>query len=169
MGERPDRMTRLERLNDAPTADPAFGASGDQDEPAAIASDIEQTRADLSETIEAIQDRLAPELLADQAKDAAVEATEQARDAALEVVDHAIEEAKAAVRELTDQAKAAVREATVGRVERVASRTGEAAGGFRSSVMTTIQQNPVPAALVGLGLGWMLLDRPSASAGGQTS
>ncbi len=161
MGERADRVRSAAEGDDRRTGDAA--------EPAAIASEIEQTRAELSETIGAIQDRLAPERLTDQAMDAATEATEQARDAALAVVDHAVQEAKAAVRELTDQAKAAVREATVGRVERVASRTGEAAGGFRTSVVTTIQQNPVPAALVGVGLGWMLLNRPSTSARGQTS
>jgi len=169
VGERTGRVSPGGGFDDV-RASGAFDSpgGGGADEPAAIAGEIEQTRAEMSETIEAIQDRLAPERVAEQAKDTAVEVTAQARDAALEVVDHALEEAKAAVRELTDQAKAAVREATVGRVERVASRTGEAAGGFRSSVMTTIQQNPIPAALVGLGLGWMMLNRPSSSQGGST-
>jgi len=164
VGERAGRVRQGGEFDDVRTSG-AFGslAGGGTEDADAIAGDIEQTRAEMSETIEAIQDRFAPERVAEQAKDTAVEVTEQARDAALEVVDHALEEAKAAVRELTDQARAAVREATVGRVERVASRTGEAAGGFRSSVMTTIQQNPIPAALVGLGLGWMMLNRPSSS------
>jgi hypothetical protein len=39
----------------------------------------------------------------------------------------------------------------------------ETAGGWRQSVFDTIKANPMPAALVGLGLGWMLLNRPSGS------
>ncbi len=183
MGERADRVRGGDPFADVRGSGGFASASGgESDQPpdvAEIASDIEQTRAELTETIDAIQERLVPERLTDQAKDAAIDATEQARDAALEVVDHAVQEAKAAVRELTDQAKAAVRDATVGRVERMASSTTEAvermassttqtAKGWRSTVGQTIQQNPIPATLVGLGLGWMLLNRPSTSSGGQT-
>jgi len=146
----------------------------DPSDPDAIASDIEQTRAQMSSTLDAIQERLDPERVAEQAretatevteqaKETAIEVTEQARDAAVEVIDHAIAEAKAAVQELGNQAKAAMRDATVGKVERMASKTGEAAGGVRAGIMTSIQQNPIPAALVGLGLGWMFLNRPSTS------
>ncbi|MDP9355560.1 MAG: DUF3618 domain-containing protein [Chloroflexota bacterium] len=149
-------------------AEAGSGYAADQDEPEALVTDIEHTRADLSETIEAIQERLAPERITDQAIDAATEATEQAREAALEVVDHAIEEAKAAIRELTDQARGAVREATVGRVERMASKTGQQAQGLRSSVITTIKQNPGPAALTGLGISWLFLSGRSAGGQGQS-
>lgn len=134
-----------------------------------LEEDIEQTRAELSGTIEAIQDRLAPERITDQAMDAAVEATDQAREAALAVVDHAVQEAKAAVRELTDQAKSAVCEATVGRVKRVANKTGQTAQGFGSSVITTIKQNPGPAALAGLGLSWLWLSGRNTGNQGQQS
>jgi hypothetical protein len=169
---RPDEFSDIRTAGafDSLASDASGGTasvSSGQDDPAAIASDIEQTRAEMSETIEAIQDRLAPERVAEQAKDTAAEVTEQAREAALEVIDHALVEAKAAVRELGDQARAAVRDATVGRVERMASKTNEAAGGLRSSIGATIQQNPIPAALVGLGLGWMLLNRPSTSTASQ--
>jgi len=172
------------------------GYRTEQDEPEteALVTGIEQTRADLSETIEAIQERLAPDRFTDQAKDAATEATEQARDAALEAVDHAIqqakaalpdlgeqakavaaasvdhaiEEAKAAIRELSEQARGAVREATVGRVERMATKTGQSAQGFRSSVITTIKQNPGPAALAGLGLSWLFMSGRNAGGQGQS-
>ncbi len=183
MGERADPVSERGAYDDIRVSG-AFGSLGgeqvedagarsgyapDQNEPEALVTDIEQTRADLSETIEAIQERLAPERITDQAMDAATEATEQARDAALEVVDHAIEEAKAAIRELTDQARGAVREATVGRVERMASKTGQSAQGFRSSVITTIKQNPGPAALTGLGISWLFLSGRSAGSQGQST
>jgi uncharacterized protein YjbJ (UPF0337 family) len=137
-------------------------ATATDGEPAAMVTDIEQTRAEMSETIEAIQERLTPERVVDQAKD-------MASDTALAVVDHAVREAKAAVRELTGQAKGAVHDATVGKVQRVASTTGETTKSFGSSVVTTIKQNPGPAALTGLGLGWLILNGRSASSQGQST
>ena len=100
----------------------------------------------------------------DQASDAAIkvldnailqlraalpEASDQVSDAAVKVLDHGVQQLKAAVHEMTGEAKSAVREATVGRIERVASNTGESAKGMKSSLMTTIRENPVPAALAG--------------------
>ena len=174
MGERADPMRNRGDFDDVRTSD-SFDSfdSGDRDEPAVIAEEIEQTRANMTGTIEAIQERLAPERITDQAKDAALDVTEQARTAALEVAEYAIQEvktavreladhlaseqvagqakgaaievtehaiqgAKAAVREMGDQAKGAVREATVGRVERMVSSTGESAKGLRANVASTI-------------------------------
>lgn len=176
MGERPDRVTPSEPFSDvrvsggyaslspSPTAHPSrpapvhvggtatVGSGGS----ATIEDEIDQTRAELSETIGAIQDRLDPDRLTGQAVGAASGATEQAKDAALAVVDHAINEAKAAVRELADQAKADVRQATIGKVGRMATTTNETAKGFGSGIVTTVKQNPGPAALTALGIGWLI-------------
>lgn len=145
---------------DQPTADAEVAAA--DGEPTAIVSDIEQTRAEMSETVAAIQERLTPERVVDQAKD-------MASDTALAVVDHAVREAKAAVRELTGQAKGAVHDATVGKAQRMASTTGETTKSFGSSVVTTIKQNPGPAALTGLGLGWLILNGRGAASQGQST
>jgi len=174
VGEGTGRIRQSGDWDVVSTAGSAGSPVSDPSDPDAIASDIEQTRAQMSSTLDAIQERLDPERVAEQAretatevteqaKETAIEVTEQARDAAVEVIDHAIAEAKAAVQELGNQAKAAMRDATVGKVERMASKTGEAAGGVRAGIMTSIQQNPIPAALVGVGLGWMFLNRPSTS------
>lgn len=192
MGEGTSRIRQSGEMNDVRASGMASSSGSGSNDPDAIASGIEQTRTEMTATIDAIQERLTPERVAgqatevvdqaretatevveqaretatevvEQARETAVEVTQQARDVALEVIDHAVEEAKAAVQELGTQARAAVRDATIGKVERVASRTGEAAGGIRSTVTTSIQQNPIPAALVGLGLGWMFLNRPSTS------
>jgi hypothetical protein len=161
------------------------GTTDASSDPAAIAEEIEQTRTVMSGTIEAIQDRLAPERLTDQAVGAATEVTEQAKDAALEAVDHAIKEANAAARELVDhaigeakaavrdlaaQGKTAVREATVGRVEQMASNTRDTAQyvaantrqtaqHVRADLLTTVKQNPIPAALTAIGLSWLWTHR----------
>ncbi len=92
--------------------------------------------------------------------------SQQAQDAAREAVDHAIEEAKAAVRELGQQTKAAVRDATIGRVERMAHTTSETSKSAGSTVMQTIKQNPGPAALTALGVGWLVMNGRSGSAQG---
>ena len=142
--------------------DRSFSASGDSSNPQVIAEEIETTRAEMSETIDAIQGRLDPELIADQAVGAATEVTVQARDAAKEVVGYAIDEAKTAVRELAGQAKDVVRESTVGRVEQVAGQVRVSAQSGGGDMFTIIRQNPIPAALIAAGIGWLWMERGSA-------
>jgi len=134
---------------------------------AAARQEIEETRAEMSSTIEAIEERLDPEVLSAQAKDTAREVTDyaiqEAKDAAREITEHVVEQAKATVLDISDQAKSAVRDATIGRMENMARNASNAAGGWRHTVTESITANPLPAAMVGLGLGWILLNRPSGS------
>jgi ElaB/YqjD/DUF883 family membrane-anchored ribosome-binding protein len=58
---------------------------------------------------------------------------------------------------LTEQAKDAVRDATVGRVQDMASNVTNTARETGSTLMDTIRENPLPAALVGIGVGWLFL------------
>ena len=55
---------------------------------------------------------------------------------------------------LKEQAKDKVKEATVGRAQEAGS-----------GIVETIRQNPVPAALTGIGLGWLLVSARRQSAG----
>jgi hypothetical protein len=130
---------------------------------AAIAEDIEQTRNEMDQTIGAIQDRLDPERLTEQAVDAATEVTVQARDAAKDVAKFAIDEAKSAVRELADQARGAVRDSTVGRVEQMAASTRNTAMEVQGDMFTIIRQNPIPAALAAIGIGWLWMSRSGSA------
>jgi ElaB/YqjD/DUF883 family membrane-anchored ribosome-binding protein len=59
---------------------------------------------------------------------------------------------------LKDEARTVVRDATIGRLEDMANNVGRKARRVRYSVMDTIKENPIPAALVGLGLGWLLVE-----------
>jgi len=95
--------------------------------------------------------------------------TEQARELAQQTIDHAILEAKTAIRELGGQARVAAREATIGKVERMAHTTGESTKSFSSTMITTIKQNPGPAALTGLGIGWLVMSGKGAGSHGQSS
>jgi ElaB/YqjD/DUF883 family membrane-anchored ribosome-binding protein len=102
-----------------------------------LRADIQQTRAEMSGTIDAIQERLRPETLAEQAKGAAVEAATGA----------------------VESAKEAVRQATIGRAERMVRDVNETARETSGSLMDTIRDNPIPAALAGIGLGWLWMNR----------
>jgi len=113
----------------AATADDDYGEEAEQ-----IRAEIEDTRAEMSQTINEIQERLSP--------------------------DH-----------LMGQVKETVREATIGKVERVMETIGEMAEPAReamysagttikeagTSVGNRIWKNPIPFALIGLGVGmiWM--------------
>lgn len=118
--------------------------AGADEDPDAIARDIEQTREEMTGTIGAIQERLEPERLSAEAK---------------EVAHYVIEEAKGAVRELAGQASTAVHDATIGRVERMSATTREGAQTMGSDMFSTIKANPIPAALAAVGIGWMLMHR----------
>jgi ElaB/YqjD/DUF883 family membrane-anchored ribosome-binding protein len=115
---------------------------------AQIRSDIEQTRADLSDTIGVLQEKLDPSRIAEQVKD-------QLREKATEAY---------------DTAKTAVRDATVGKAEKIMAnvsetvtdmtgRAGAAVTDTGSTVVRYIRENPVPFALVGIGLGMLAFNK----------
>jgi ElaB/YqjD/DUF883 family membrane-anchored ribosome-binding protein len=163
---------------------PYTGASGitgrrpdmdpDDRDPEEIRVEIEQTRTEMSGTIDAIQQRLAPDVLAEQAKDVARDATEQAKsaaqdllqdaihevkDAAIDVTQHAVREVKEAARDVTHDAKDAAWDATIGRAETAVSSVQDTAKGVGATVIDTIKQNPIPAALAAASLYWLYRQR----------
>lgn len=58
---------------------------------------------------------------------------------------------------LKTQAKEAIREATVGKAEQFMSQMEYTARSKGSSMWETIKHNPMPAALAGIGIGWLLM------------
>jgi len=69
---------------------------------------------------------------------------------------------------IANEAKDKIREATVGRMERLVDDAGTTAQRTGNSVVETIRQNPVPAALAAIGAGWLALkmrDQGSSSYG----
>jgi ElaB/YqjD/DUF883 family membrane-anchored ribosome-binding protein len=57
---------------------------------------------------------------------------------------------------LKAQVKENIREATVGRVETMARNAADRVNETRHGMIDRIRENPIPAALIGIGLGWML-------------
>jgi gas vesicle protein len=134
MGERSDQVNR----DYGAGASDAAGAEAIQhtDDTTEIRAGIEETRAEMSETIDAIQERLNPQHLKEQVTDQ--------------------------VREQFQEVKATVREATIGKAEDMVRNVGDTLDDARYGLMETIRQNPIPAALVGIGLGWLFMNKRSA-------
>ena len=96
-----------------------------------LRSEIGATRAQMSETIDAIQERLSP--------------------------DHVGEQVQEHVQRVAEQVKAQVREATIGRVENMIADARDTAVDARDGFIDRIRENPVPAAIAGLGLAWLFM------------
>jgi uncharacterized protein YjbJ (UPF0337 family) len=150
MGERADEIRRYDDSDDRTETTASLDAAADPDT-AELRVEIEHTRVEMSETIDAIQQRLNPSTLADEAKDAA-------RDAA----EHAFQHAKEAVRDATiGRAEDAVRTVS-STAQDVIYSAGDTASEAGESIMETIKHNPIPAALTGIGLVWLFMNRQGA-------
>jgi ElaB/YqjD/DUF883 family membrane-anchored ribosome-binding protein len=133
-------------------------------EVAAQVAEIEQTRSEMASTIDAIRDKLDPATLAQQAKDSireatigrAQEAVGNAVDTAKEAVGGAVDTAKEAVSNAVDTAKDAMSGA-MDTAREAMHRPARAVRETSSSLMDTIRENPVPAAMIGIGLGWLMM------------
>ncbi|MDB4996825.1 MAG: hypothetical protein JWM74_4257 [Myxococcaceae bacterium] len=144
---------------------------------AVIRNDIQSTRADMSRTVNEIEERLSPSHLKEQvleqfhdAKDTVLEELRDAKENVKEDLVREFAQAKGAVREEIQDAKAAVREATLGKVEHMAQDVRHMAHDARetvtdagSSIVDTIKANPIPAALIAVGVGWLLMGRRSST------
>ncbi len=98
----------------------------------------------------------------DQAREVLVEARVTAR----EVMGEAKATAREVVEDATTHAKAAVRGATIGKVETMIRSANDTTNAARHGLVETIKANPFPAALAGLGLGWLFINSRSAAARG---
>jgi ElaB/YqjD/DUF883 family membrane-anchored ribosome-binding protein len=119
------------------------GSTHEDNELGQTRAQIEQTRAEMSTTIDAIQEKLSPQNIAQQAKDTVKEAT--------------VGKAQEMVSNAGDTASELV------------SNAGNSAKGFSSNLVETVKSNPVPAALAGIGLGWLFMSGRKQSTGNSSS
>lgn len=64
---------------------------------------------------------------------------------------------------LKDNVTNSIREATIGRVSTMARNAAESVNRTTTGVTSTIRDNPIPAAMVAAGLGWMIWNARAAS------
>lgn len=140
--------------------------------PTQVASDdaaIAATRAQMSETIQAIEERLSPRRLREQVMEQLDQARGTFRLQAKEEIHELESTVKHSVRaELSEikqvlttefnEAKASLRAATIGKVESMVQNASNAVSETRSTLVTTIRENPIPVALMGLGFMWLLMN-----------
>lgn len=98
--------------------------------------EIAETRADLAGTVDELGARLEPSAIADQAKD-------KVRDATIGTLETKVDEMTTAASDF-------------------ASDTSRTVQGVGTGLMETIRQNPIPAAMAGIGIGWLVMNRQGA-------
>jgi ElaB/YqjD/DUF883 family membrane-anchored ribosome-binding protein len=136
-----------ERTNQISTA----ADSADYDENTEqLRADIEDTRADMSQTLNEIQERLSPENLMDQAKEAVREAT-------IGKVEKAMGRFGETLSEVTEPAL------------EMAGRAGNAIKEAGTTVGNQMWKNPIPLALIGLGVGMLVMKNYRGQSYGSSS
>ncbi|MBC8103962.1 MAG: DUF3618 domain-containing protein [Cytophagales bacterium] len=148
----------------------------------AARAEVEQTRAELSGTIDALKERLSPAALVAEAKDAAVDAAHTAATGAIgsakeaasnavetvkEAASNVVSSAKTVIGDALDTAKSAVSGAmhsagdtaasAAHSVKEASQTVGGSAKGAGTTIVETIRLNPIPAAITGIGLGWLIM------------
>ena len=144
-----------------------------------MAGDVTETARGASSTImDTIRDNPVPTALAaiglgwlllsgkkrspaGQTPGGAAEVVSKAQATAGDVADQARDTAGQVVTGAQELVSGAAETAT-----QVVSSAGRTAGGASSSLLETVRQNPLPAALVGVGIAWLLRNRDASSASG---
>lgn len=152
--------------------------NNEKQSPEELRAHIEQTRSEMSETIQQLQERLDPQRLKEQAKEEISEQIDAAKDSVKEAT---IGKAETFLHNVGEK----VSEVTSPIVKPLAEKVGEAShmaknlanhsgervrgGGQQmnasssSSLVETIKQNPVPAAMAAFGIGWLLINNGKTS------
>jgi ElaB/YqjD/DUF883 family membrane-anchored ribosome-binding protein len=113
-------------------------AADSDDNTEQLRAEIEDTRADMSQTINEIQERLSPENLMDQVK-------ETVREATIGKVERVMSSVGETISEATEPAL------------EMAGRAGNAIKEVGTTVADTFYKNPIPLALIGLGVGMLVM------------
>ncbi|HEU4510918.1 MAG TPA: DUF3618 domain-containing protein [Pyrinomonadaceae bacterium] len=149
MGEATDKIGTSDWDNDRTTSTNesystiASGSAEDTtDDTEQIRAEIEDTRAEMSQTINEIQERLSPDHLVGQVK-------ESVREATIGKVERVMEQ----ISEATEPARQAM-----GRAGTAIAETGRTVG-------NSVWRNPIPVALIGLGVGLLVMRKYRSNGG----
>jgi ElaB/YqjD/DUF883 family membrane-anchored ribosome-binding protein len=141
MGEKSDPIKRTRaRKSAAPTDDATFGAELSNPDVGDIDTD-DMTSDDIEFVVSVESTEATPEQIRED--------IEQTRAQMSGTIDEIQE--RLSPKRLVNEAKETVRDATVGKVKDVMNNASESAGG----IVERIKENPVPAALIGIGAYWL--------------
>jgi ElaB/YqjD/DUF883 family membrane-anchored ribosome-binding protein len=133
---------RTTSTDESYTATASGSAEDYNDDTEQIRAEIEDTRAEMSQTINEIQERLSPEHLMGQVKETVREATIGKVERVMETISEATEPAMQAM----------------GRAGTAIAETGRTVG-------NSMWRNPIPVALIGLGVGLLMMRRFGGNGG----
>jgi ElaB/YqjD/DUF883 family membrane-anchored ribosome-binding protein len=147
-----DRITSTWAEADAPVEADNFGSHGVTVDPEIdqLVEEIVYTREEMTGTVEQIGDRLDP-------KNIVAEATGSVRNATIGKVESVANSASDMVSNVGQ---------TAGEMVSNAGQTAQQAG---SGIVGAIRRNPVPAAMVGIGLGWLAMSNRGSSSSSRYS
>jgi ElaB/YqjD/DUF883 family membrane-anchored ribosome-binding protein len=152
MGEAADKMNtgdwndRLTSTRDDDVYVASESATDSDENPEQLRAEIEDTRAEMSQTINEIQERLSPEHLMGQVK-------ETVREATVGKVERMMYKAGETIADATEPALEAM-----GRAGSAIKETGRSVG-------NSMWRNPIPVALIGLGVGMLVMRRYRGNGG----
>jgi hypothetical protein len=99
----------------------------------------------------------------EDAKSAVKEQLHEAKDLVTEGLSHARQAVKEDIHAAIATTKQSIRDATIGRVENFATQAGDVMNDTKDTIIETIRQNPIPAALAGIGVAWLFMNRSSSA------
>jgi gas vesicle protein len=137
------------------------GLEGDEARKAEkIREDIAETRNHMARTVDAIEERLSPKNIKAQVSSVKSHLLDEVSSTKTKLLEE-IKDVKSTVKsEVTHElgaAKAKVREQTIGRVENMVHGARDITMQAGSTTLDTVKTNPIPAALVAVGLGWLIV------------
>jgi ElaB/YqjD/DUF883 family membrane-anchored ribosome-binding protein len=144
MGEAADKINtgdwddRLTSNRDTDVYSASESAIDLDENPEQLRADIEDTRSEMTQTLNEIQERLSPEHLMGQVK-------ETVREATVGKVERVMHKAGETIADVTEPAREAM-----GRAGTAIKETGRSVG-------NSMWRNPIPVALIGLGLGMLAM------------
>lgn len=125
-----------------------------------IRNDIVETRNHMARTVDAIEERLSPKNIKAQVssvKNHLLDEVSSVKTKMLEEMKDVKSSVKTEVSHEISAAKAKVREQTIGRVENMVHGARTTMTHAGSTTIDTVKTNPIPAALVAVGLGWLIV------------
>jgi len=122
----------------------------------AARAEVEATRVQMTETVDAIKEKLSPSHLVEEAKAAAVSKAEHVAESVVEKARDAAASASEALHSAADYVSEKAGPA-VDTAREAATNIGATAKGAGETIVDTIRMNPLPAAMIGFGLGWLVV------------